>query len=131
MTTSINNGIISKKSPHDVKKSLDLFQQLLAAKGIVIFGRIDQQAEARKVGLDLPPTELIIFGNPLAGTLIMDSFPMSALDLPLKLLAWSHEGSDVWLVYNDPAYLGERYGLPDEMVKKLDFGTLVDKVIHG
>jgi len=131
MTTGINNGIISKKSPHDVRKSLDLFQQLLAAKGIVVFARIDQQAEAKKVGLDLPPTELIIFGNPLAGTPIMHSFPVAALDLPLKLLAWSHEGSDVWLVYNDPAYLGERYGLPDEMVKKLDFGPLVDKVIHG
>jgi len=61
----------------------------------------------------------------------MDSFPLVSLDLPLKLLAWSHEGSDVWLVYNDPAYLGQRYGLPDEMVKKLDFGPLVDKVIHS
>jgi len=97
MTTGINNGIISKKSPHDVRKSLDLFQQLLAAKGIVVFARIDQQAEAKKVGLDLPPTELIIFGNPLAGTPIMHSFPVAALDLPLKLLAWSHEGLDVWL----------------------------------
>ena len=83
MTTSTNNGIISKKSPYDVKKSLDMFQQLLAAKGITVFARIDQQAEARKVGLDLPPTELLIFGNPLAGTPVMDSFPLSALDLPL------------------------------------------------
>lgn len=123
-----NNGVISKQSPYGVKESMDRFQDLLLAKGITVFARIDQQAEARKVGLDLSPTELIVFGNPKAGTPVMEAFPLAALDLPLKLLAWENAGT--WLTYNDPAYLQSRYGLPEELVKKIDFGGLVDLVVE-
>lgn len=125
-----NSGIISKKSPHSVQQSLDLFQQFLSAKGITVFARIDQQAAARQVGLDMPPTQLLIFGNPRAGTPVMNAVPLVALDLPLKLLAWSHDDSGCWLVYNDPAWLKERYALTDEMAQKFDFGPLVEKVIQ-
>jgi uncharacterized protein (DUF302 family) len=123
-----NNGIISRQSKFSVKESLDRFQDLLAAKGITVFARIDQQAEARKVGLDMPPTEIIIFGNPKAGTPLMVAAPLAALDLPLKLLAWGHSDATTWLTYNDPEYLKQRYVLPADLVKKLDFGPLVDQI---
>jgi uncharacterized protein (DUF302 family) len=121
------HGIVRRKSPHTVKETLDRFQELLAVKGITVFARIDQQAEARKAGLDLRPTELLVFGNPKAGTPLMEAFPLSALDLPLKLLAWE-EKDEVWLAYNVPSYLVERYGLTEEMGKKIDFSSLVQLV---
>lgn len=123
-----NNGIITRQSKYSVKESLDRFAGLLAEKGITVFARIDQQAEARKVGLDLSPTELIIFGNPKSGTPLMAAAPLVALDLPLKLLAWSDGDGTVWLTYNDPAYLKQRHVLPDELVKKIDFGPLADQI---
>ena len=129
METS-GKGIIVKKGPHSVRDSLDRFEKLLAIKGIRIFARIDQQAEARKVDLDLAPTELLIFGNPLSGTAVMNTFPIAALDLPLKLLAWSTDDTGTWLAYNDPAWLRERYQLPDEMAKRLDFTPLVEQLLR-
>lgn len=123
-------GVLRLKSPYSVKDSVDKFEALLRAKGIVTFARIDQQEAARKVGLDMAPTELLVFGNPVAGTPVMKAFPLSALDLPLKLLAWEEAGVGVWLVYNDPAYLQHRYGLPAEMSAKLDAGPLV-RLIAG
>ena len=124
------HGIITRQSKYSVKEALDKFEALLSAKGITVFTRIDQRAEAKKVGMDLPPTELIVFGNPRAGTPIMAAFPLAALDLPLKLLAWGQDDT-VWLAYNDPAYLQQRYALPDEMTKKIDFRPLVDQIAIG
>lgn len=124
-----SNGVITRQSLYSVKESIDTFQAMLAAKNVHVFARIDQQAEARKVGLDLSPTELLIFGNPLAGTPVMQAYPLAALDLPLKLLAWTHDIATVWLTYNDAAWLGERYGLPPDVVKTLDFSPLLAKII--
>jgi uncharacterized protein (DUF302 family) len=123
------NGIILVQSQYSVKESIDRFQQLLSAKGIQVFARIDQSAEAKKVGLELPPTELLIFGNPHAGTPVMEAYPLAALDLPLKLLAWSHDDSTVWLTYNDAAWLGKRHGLSKEMIKTLDFSPLLASLV--
>jgi len=125
-----NNGIVSRQSKYGVKESLDRFQELLLAKGITVFARIDQRAEALKVGLDMPPTELIIFGNPRSGTPLMIAVPLVALDLPLKLLAWEQTDSSTWLTYNDPDYLRQRYVLSNELVKMIDFGPLVDKLVQ-
>jgi uncharacterized protein (DUF302 family) len=121
-------GIIRIKSKYTVKESLDRFQELLRAKGITIYARIDQQEEARKVGSQLPPIEILIFGNPRAGSILMSASSIAALDLPLKLLAWADSDSVVWLSYNDPSYIGQRYGLPDSLVKQIDFGVLVGQL---
>ena len=123
------NGIIIVQSKYGVKESIDQFQQLLSAKGVMVFARIDQQAEAKKAGLDLSPTELLIFGNPHAGTPVMQAYPLAALDLPLKLLAWSHDDSTVWLTYNDAAWLGKRHGLTKAMIQTLDFSPLLASLI--
>jgi uncharacterized protein (DUF302 family) len=124
-------GIISKESTYSVKESMDRLQKALEAKGIVVFARIDQQAEARKVGLDLSPIELIIFGNPKAGTPVMAALALAGLDLPLKILAWQDGDRRVWLSYNEPAYIRQRYSLSDVLVKNMDPGPLVELALAG
>lgn len=116
---NITNGIISQPSPYSVPETIDRLAAVLQAKSITIFIRIDQQAEAEKVGLSLRPTQLLLFGNPKAGTPLMVAEPMIALDLPLKALAWEAAGSKVWLSYNDPNYLQQRFSLSDELVKSI------------
>jgi uncharacterized protein (DUF302 family) len=114
-----NNGIISQLSPYSVTETVDRLEAILQAKGITIFARIDQRAEAKKVGLSLRPTQLLLFGNPEAGTPLMVTEPTIALDLPLKILAWEAADGKVWLSYNDPDYLKQRFSLSNELVKNI------------
>jgi uncharacterized protein (DUF302 family) len=114
-----HKGIITTLSPYSVKETLDRLQILLEHKGIRIFARIDQQAEARTAGLALTPLELLIFGNPKAGTPVMAAVPLAGLDLPLKALAWEDKEGKVWLSYNDPAYLQQRHGFPVELINNI------------
>lgn len=114
-----NNGIISLPSPFSVTETIDRLVAILQTKGINIFARIDQKAEAEKVGLTMPPTQLLLFGNPKAGTPLMVAEPTIALDLPLKVLAWESANGEVWLSYNDTDYLKQRFSLADELVKNI------------
>ena len=114
-----NNGIISQLSQYSVPVTIDRLEAVLQVKGITIFARIDQQAEAEKVGLSLCPTQLLLFGNPKAGTFLMVAEPTIALDLPLKVLAWEATDGKVWVNYNDPNYLKQRFSLSDELVKNI------------
>jgi uncharacterized protein (DUF302 family) len=114
-----NNGIISQPSQYSVPEAIDRLAAVLQTKGITIFARIDQQAEAEKVGLSLRPTQLLLFGSPKAGTPLMAAEPTIALDLPLKALAWEADDSKVWLSYNDPHYLQQRFSLSDELLKNI------------
>lgn len=122
-----NNGIISQISPYAVTETIDRFAAILQAKGITIFARIDQQAEAEKAGLSLPPTQLLLFGNPKAGTPLMVAEPTIALDLPLKVLVWEATDGKVWVSYNDPNYLKQRFSLSDELVKNI---AIIAPLIH-
>ena len=85
-------GTVTKTSPHPVADTVARLLDLLGSKGVKVFAVIDQQAEARAVGLDLRETTLVIFGNPAAGTGVMAASPLSALDLPLKVLVWAEPG---------------------------------------
>jgi uncharacterized protein (DUF302 family) len=105
------SGILQIKSKHSVAASATRCVDLLTEKGIKIFIRIDQRAEAEAVGLSLRPTELIVFGDPKTGTPLMDAYPSLALDLPLKLLIYEDAVGEVWLCFNSPEYLAERHGL--------------------
>jgi uncharacterized protein (DUF302 family) len=116
---TINNGIISQPSLYSVTETIDRLAAILQAKSITIFARIDQQSEAEKAGLSLRPTQLLLFGNPQAGTPLMVAEPTIALDLPLKVLAWEAADGKVWLSYNDPHYLQQRFSLSDELVKNI------------
>src|SRR6202451_1039988 len=104
-------GIISKASKYSVPETLGRVDALLQSKGIKIFVRVDHSGEAEKVGLKMPPTQLLIFGNPKGGTPVMLAAPTSAIDLPWKALAWQDANGQVWLSYNDAAYIQRRYGL--------------------
>jgi uncharacterized protein (DUF302 family) len=122
----IGEGIIRKASPRSVPETLDRLEAILKTKGVQVFARIDHSGEATKVGLSMPPTQVLIFGNPRAGTPVMLAAPTSAIDLPLKALAWQDSAGQVWLGYNDPKYLARRYGLTEKQVAPL--GVIADLV---
>jgi uncharacterized protein (DUF302 family) len=116
-----DSGLLSVESRHDVPSTADKLVEALEAKDIRVFARIDHAAGAQSVGMELPPTELVIFGTPKVGTPLMQCGRSVGIDLPLKALIWQDADGKVWLVYNDPAYLGERHGLEgcDEPLTKL------------
>lgn len=109
-------GIITLASSYPVKETIDRFENLLRTKGATIFARIDQQAAARQAGLEMPATELLLFGNPKAGTALMLAKPLSGLDLPLKVLGWQDKDGKSWLSYNSFGYLQQRFALPDDLI---------------
>jgi uncharacterized protein (DUF302 family) len=116
-----NNGIIHKPSNHPVAETLRKVQDFLEAKGIAIFALVDHSGEAKKVGMQMPNTKLLIFGNPKGGTPLMLAAPSIAIDLPLKLLIWEDNQGKAWVSYNSPEYLAERHGLPQSLVQNIAF----------
>lgn len=116
------NGIVDLACGHPVAETVARLESLLKEKGLKVFAKIDQAAEARAAGLAMRPTVLLIFGDPKAGTPLMNQHPSLAMDLPLKALVWESADGRPWLSYNSPAYLQERHGLeapPFEPVIKL------------
>ncbi len=123
-------GVITKPSPYSVPETMDRLEAVLASKGIKVFARIDQSAAAQQAGLSLAPIQLLVFGNPLAGTPIMAAEPTAGLDLPLKAQAWQDNAGAVWISFNSPDYLQQRFGLSPDLVKPLaGVGTLIDLAI--
>ena len=119
MTLSSKPGLIDVPSNHPVDETVEKAKRLLEEKGITLFALIDHSGEATKVGMQMRPTKLLIFGNPKAGTSLMLASPSSAIDLPLKLLVWEDEQGRVWITYNSPAYLRERHNLPAELLPNI------------
>jgi len=116
-----DTGLISVKSAHSVEETLDRMEALLKKKGMKIFKRINHAKGAKGAGIDLRPTELLIFGNPKIGSPMMVCAQTIAIDLPQKALAWEDESGQVWLSYNDPAYLEARHKMKgcDKVVNKV------------
>jgi len=123
-----DNGVINKASKYSVKKTLDRLETVLKSKGIMIFVRIDQKAAAETVGLAMRPTELLIFGDPKAGTPLMNSYPSITIDLPLKAVAWESKDGRVFLSYNSPEYLKKRHGLAEVPFKAVE--ALIEKALE-
>jgi uncharacterized protein (DUF302 family) len=119
MLPGTNQGIIDKPSSHSVDQTVDRLRSILQGKGVTLFALIDHSGEAEKAGMKMPPTKLLIFGNPKAGTPLMLAAPRSAIDLPLKILIWEDVQGKVWVSYNSPAYLQERYSLPQELLQNI------------
>jgi len=92
---------------------------LLHTKGVTLFALVDHSGEAAKVGMKMPPTKLLIFGNPKAGTPLMLAAPSVAIDLPLKILVWEDAQGTTWLSYNSPAYLQARHGVPQALLPNI------------
>ena len=114
-------GLITVGSNHSVEVTIDRLEKALKEKGMTVFARVLHDEGAAGVGIALRPTVLLIFGNPKVGTLLMLSNQRTAIDLPMKALAWEAADSTVWLTYNDPAYIASRHGVADrgEAVKKM------------
>jgi uncharacterized protein (DUF302 family) len=119
MASDPGSGAVTKPSPRSVGETVARLLALLESNGITVFAVIDQQAAARQVGLDLRETRLVLFGNPAAGTPVMEKAPLSALDLPLKVLVWADGDLGCRLSYTNPATLAARCGLPPEFVAPL------------
>ena len=130
-TTQTENGIVTKLSPRSVAGTVERLTELIGAKGIKLFAVIDQRAEAEQAGLQLRDTMLVLFGNPAAGTPVMDAAPLAALDLPLKVLVWDDDGQ-AKVTYTAPEALAARYGLPPELTARLaGIGPLTDALVAG
>jgi uncharacterized protein (DUF302 family) len=126
-----DHGIITVPSPYTANESLDRIEASARSKGMLIFLRLDQRREAEKVGLTLRPTELLLFGNPKAGTVLMNASETVAIDLPLKALAWEDAHGKVWVSYDSPDYLRERHQLSEDLVKLIaGIGNLIGEAIR-
>ncbi|MGD8926581.1 MAG: DUF302 domain-containing protein [Thioalkalispiraceae bacterium] len=109
-----DNGLIKKKSAYSVKVTIDRLEGILKKKGIGIAVRWNHAAKAKGVGMNMRDTEILIFGNPKMGSPLMLSNQEIGIDLPMKALAYKDAKGQVWLVYNDPAYLKKRHGITDK-----------------
>jgi len=128
------NGLVIKPSSFSVAETLDRFSSMIKKKGITLFARINHAQNAEKSGLQLLPNEVIIFGKAPLGTPLMLSQPHSAIDLPLKAVAWQDEKGKVWLAYNSPSYIAKRHSIENQqqIIKKMtgalnkfsDFATM-------
>ena len=112
-------GIVDKSSNHSVEQTVQRLKSILQSKGVTLFAEIDHSGEAEKAGMKMPPTKLLIFGNPKAGTPIMLASPSSAIDLPLKILIWQDTKGRVWVSYNSPEYLQHRHGLLPDLLPNI------------
>lgn len=114
-------NLVVKESQHSVSETLDRLSAIMKEKGITVFTRIDHAAGAKKAGIDLKPTQVLIFGNPKLGTPLMQANRQIGVDLPLKALAWEDDAGKVWLGYTKPEALKQRFGISerDEVFNKM------------
>ena len=112
-------GIVDLPSRYSVSETLARLQVLLKENGVSVFALVEHSGEAAKVGLEMRPTQLLIFGNPKGGTPLMVAAPSVAIDLPLKALAWQDAQGKVWLSYNAPEYLQQRHNIPADLLKNI------------
>src|SRR5215472_5731203 len=113
------NGLIHLASKHSVEETMSRLESLFEERGVTIFARVDHSGEAAKIGLEMRPTKLLIFGSPKGGTPLMQAAPTVAIDLPLKALFWEDAEGKVWLTYNDPRYLQRRHNVPAELLPNI------------
>ena len=119
MAVTEDIGIVDLRSRHSVDETVNRLRNLLEAKGVTLFAVVDHSGEAEKAGMTMPPTKLVIFGSPKAGTPVMLAAPASAIDLPLKILIRENSGGDVLVSYNSLPYLAQRHGIPQELMQNL------------
>ena len=114
-------GLVSVKSSYGAKKTADRVERLSKMMGMTLFNRIDHAKGARSVGMDLRPTEVLIFGNPKGGSPLMKCAQTAGIDLPLKMLVWEDEAGTVHVGYTDPEEMKDRHGIKgcDKVLRKM------------
>ncbi len=111
-----NAGLIDVRSHRSVKDTIDRLESLARARGLMVFARIDFSGDAERAGLSMRPMQMLLFGNPKAGTPLLVASPRVGLDLPLKALAWEDGEGAVWVSANAPEYLETRHAVPHELI---------------
>jgi len=119
MAPNAISGITHVATNHSVDATVQKLTAILQSSGITLFALVDHSGEAAKAGLKMPPTRLLIFGSPIAGTPLMLAAPSAAIDLPLKILISEDSQGKVWLSYNTSAYLQQRHNFPPELIKNI------------
>ena len=117
--STTSNGIINRLSHHSVDQTVERLKSILETKGVTLFAIVDHSGEAEKVALKMPPTKLLIFGSPKAGTPLMLAAPSVAIDLPLKILVSEDSQGKVWISYNSAQYLQMRHGFPQDLIPNI------------
>jgi uncharacterized protein (DUF302 family) len=131
MANENEKGLVRIASRYSLEETVRQLQSTFAAKGLQMFALIDHSGEAAKVGLNMRPTKVLIFGSPKGGTPLMVASPSLAIDLPMKALVAEDESGKVWLTYNSPDYLKERHNVPEDMIKNLaGAGPLMEKAVE-
>lgn len=118
-TGETNNGIRILAAARGVEETMDRLEALAKSRGLLVFARINFAGDAAAAGLTLPPTQLLILGSPVAGTPLMRAAPGTALDLPLKVLAWQDAAKRCWVSFNTPEYLQQRHGFPAALLANI------------
>jgi uncharacterized protein (DUF302 family) len=113
------DGLRILATQHSVPEALSRVRSLALERGLTVFAQIDFSGDAQRSGLSLSPTAMIMVGNPAAGTPLIAASPTSAIDLPLKILAWQDAEGLRWLAYNEPDYVKKRHGIAPELVKNI------------
>ena len=117
--TPSDSGVVRIASSHSVAETVDRLEALLRERGILIFARIDFSGDAGRAGLTMRPEQMLIFGNPRAGTPLMQAEPAAGLDLPVKALVFADGAGKTWIAWNDPQYIVRRHGLPASLAANL------------
>ena len=113
------HGLERVANPRKFADAVAAFESMLVAKGLMVFAKIDFSGDAARTGLKMPQTQMVIFGNPKAGTPVMVATPSVAIDLPLKVVFSEEADGKVWMSYNSPEYLAERHGIPADLQRNL------------
>ncbi|MBC7004219.1 DUF302 domain-containing protein [Photobacterium sp. BZF1] len=123
--TFADSGLITVQSPHSVQETVEKLKQVLDEKGMTLFAHVKHSQSASEVGVTLRPTELLIFGNPKVGSILMECQQTTAIDLPQKALVMQNSDDEVWVLYNDPAYIADRHHIEGKVAK---CDATIDKV---
>ncbi len=125
------SGLEQVASRYSVDETVARIESVFAQKGLQVFTVIDHSGEAEKIGLKMRLTKVVIFGSPKGGTPLMVAVPSLAIDLPLKALVAEDDNGKVWVSYNNPEYLQQRHGVPDDLIKNIaGAGALVAKAVE-
>jgi uncharacterized protein (DUF302 family) len=126
-----DNGLVTLQSAHDFKTTFARLLAALEGKGITVFAQIDHAAGGASVGFALRPTTLVLFGNPAAGTPLMQESQSTGIDLPLKVLVWQEADGAVKLTYNDPLWIAARHQLGSKSSRAVTAMAVALKSLAG
>jgi uncharacterized protein (DUF302 family) len=124
-------GVVNRRSPLPVSETVDRLTEAIGMAGAKVFALIDHSGEAKTAGLSLRDTKLLVFGSPAAGTAVMQAAPLSALDLPLKILVWADDEGTVWMSYISPQWLAGRHGIAADLTRPLSAVEMLVSRIAG